>query len=57
MFHPIAPGLSGTDGELNLLENASKGPAQKHVGWNSFSAELSSEAAQTIRKRVGQDES
>ena len=30
MFHPISPGLSGTDGKTNLSENAATRPVQMH---------------------------
>jgi hypothetical protein len=35
MFHPIPPGLSGTDGNQNVHENASRLPDQKRGISNS----------------------
>jgi len=45
MFHPISPGLSGTDGKTNLSENAATRPVQMHENTSEGCAVRSEGAA------------
>jgi hypothetical protein len=48
MFHPISPGLSGTDGKTNLSENAATRPVLMHENTSDLRFDIQ-EAFSSVR--------